>query len=110
MTTIAAGRTEGFALGIALSAFDAAATWLWLTLGFATEANPVIVGIIEAQGLGTAMGIRAALGLVWFGGFWFLATRTTSRLARPLHLTALFVLGALALYHVVFGALTAFGG
>lgn len=100
--SIAAGRTEGFALGLALSAFDAAATWLWLTLGMATEANPVIDQMINAQGLTSAMGMRALFGAVWFGGFYFLSKR--SRLARPAQLFTLVLLSALAIYHVSFGA------
>lgn len=103
MTTAVVGRsrpqdTEWFALGTALTAFDAAATWLWLTLGVATEANPVIRSLIEAHGLGLAMGLRAVLGVLCFAGIRLLVGR--SDFARHASLGATGLLAALATWHV----------
>lgn len=93
--------TQWFALGTALTAFDAAATWLWLTLGVATEANPVVRSLIDAHGLALAMGLRAIIGVGLFAGFRLLATR--SNLARRANLAATGLLAALATYHVAMG-------
>ena len=98
MSTLATVNDEKFALGLALSAFDAAATWLWLTLNIATEANPVVQALIDPQGLEAAMGIRAGLGVIWFAGFRLLASR--SKLAGWANLGATVLLGALALSHL----------
>lgn len=101
-TAIAAGRREGFALGVALSAFDAAATWLWLSLGLATEANPLLANLIARNGLVSAMALRALLGVVWFAGFAWLSRRT--QLATAGQLLTLGLLAIVALYHLGFGA------
>lgn len=89
---------QNFALGLALSAFDAVATWAWLSLGVATEANPVLTELIDAQGVVVAMAIRALLGAVWFGGFRLLASRSTW--SRPAELLSLGVLGVVAFQHL----------
>lgn len=102
MTAITAGRREGFALGVALSAFDATATWLWLTLGLATEANPLLGNLIDRNGLVSAMALRALLGVAWFAGFAWLGRRT--KLATTGQLLTLGLLGVVALYHLGFGA------
>ncbi len=103
MSSLAAVNNERFALGLALSAFDAVATWLWLSMGIATEANPLIQSLIDQQGLVSAMGIRAGLGVVWFAGFRLLASR--SRLAGWANFGATLLLGALALYHLAIAGL-----
>lgn len=90
---------QTFALGLALSAFDAVATWLWITLGVAKEANPLLQSLIDAQGVVSAMGIRAGLGIVWFAGFKVLSSRTP--MAGWANALATTILGGLALYHLV---------
>ncbi len=100
MQRLATVNTERFALGLALSAFDAVATWAWISLGLAKEANPLLQSLIDAQGLVSAMGIRAGLGIVWFAGFKILSSR--SNMAGWANFAATVILGGIALYHLSF--------
>ncbi len=103
MQRLATVNNEKFALGLALSAFDAVATWLWLTLGVAKEANPLLQSLIDAQGVVSAMGMRAGLGIVWFAGFKILSSRT--QMAGWANFGATALLGGLALYHLAIAVL-----
>lgn len=84
---------------VALTLFDAAATWLWLELGVAVEANPLLRGLVEQSGAAAAMASRALVGVVLLTALGWLAPR--SRLARRALPALTAVLLGVAVWHVL---------
>lgn len=88
-----------FGVAALLTVVDALATLVWLQIGIADEANPVLVGYIEMFGAGVAMVGRAFWGLALLVGLLVLAPYTRSaKQALPVVVVALSVVGALHLH------------
>lgn len=87
---------------VLLTLVDAVATAVWLELGVASEANPLLARLADTAGAVPAMAVRAAVGIGLLAALAALAPRSVlARRALPV-LTA--VLGAVVVWHVV-GAL-----
>lgn len=84
---------------VTLTVFDAVATALWLELGIAAEANPLLDRLIDLVGAGTTMALRSVIGVTLVLAL--AALSGTSRLARLALPGVTVVLAAVAGYHVV---------
>jgi hypothetical protein len=84
---------------VTLTVFDAAATAVWLELGLAIEANPLLDHLIGLVGVGLAMLFRAWVGIVLVLALAVCATE--SRWARRALPAVTALLGAVAMWHVV---------
>lgn len=91
----------GYAV-VALSLFDAAATYLHLSSGRAVEGNPVVLALIGQVGLPAAMFLRAAVGLAGAVALEAFADAGYGIARVGLRLTAV-ALAAVAVWHVVGG-------
>ena len=88
-----------------LTMFDAMATGLWVGLGIAREGNPMLATMIDTAGLVASMLLRALIGLWLIAALASLGRR--SRLARVALPVVTYLLGGVALWHVVGFATTA---
>lgn len=92
-------------LAIALTLLDAALTYTWITFGLAAEANPWLAELIATSGPGTAMAVRAGLGVALVGVLALLA-RDHASARRGLVLVSV-VLALVVCWHVAGGVMVA---
>lgn len=91
---------------IALTLLDAGLTYAWLRTGVADEGNPWLAELVATSGPGTAMAVRAALG-VGLVALLALLGRDDVSARRGLGLVT-GVLGLVLCWHVAGGVMVAF--
>lgn len=89
---------------VVLTIFDAAATAVWLELGIASEANPLLAQLVGLIGPGATMLLRSVVGVALVLALAALAV--TSKLARLALPGVTVVLAAVAGYHLAGAALS----
>lgn len=91
---------------IALTLLDAGLTYAWLRIGVAEEGNPWLADLVATAGPGTAMAVRAALGVALVTLLALLGRRHVSARRGLLLVTG--VLGLVLCWHVAGGVMVAF--
>ena len=83
---------------IVLTLLDAVLTYLWLASGIAREANPWLAELVVVSGPGTAMGIRATVGILLVAALVLLARQSRAAGHGLVAVTA--VLGLVLGWHI----------
>lgn len=88
-----------FLVAAVLTVGDAVLTYLAVAAGPVEEGNPLLVVLIDRIGLGSAMVVRAIVGVVLLVALWLLAGRFRS--ARIGLIGVATVLGVVAILHAL---------
>ncbi|TVP73371.1 MAG: hypothetical protein EA340_02330 [Nitriliruptor sp.] len=78
--------------------FDSVATYVWVTIGLATEGNPLVARVMVLYGDGPGLALRALWSAALVIALTWLAERRSS--VRPALLLVLVPLGAVTILHV----------
>lgn len=103
---VVAARGPGWLPAVVLTFLDAVLTYVWLQTGLATEGNPWLAGLVESAGAGTAMGVRAVVGIALVAALSLLARRYAAAGRGLLLVTG--VLGLVLGWHIGGSVTTAF--